>query len=354
MTNSSNLFWKIAALIFFSILILSACESNPADKMADKANELKKDLADKAKELTSEEPAVPTEPCECEDGWFPHYQTPSPTAGEYSSFATPNTTNCDFHRWVWQMSLYLTKPQSNGLPLFLNKMIHVDENLNRINPQLRLNLVLTSSGKGGGEGVMKPNSTFKSSIGSEKIFYNIQLNDSMFDAMLSNSDIYDFPVESLELKTAWVKIDAIPVNNINNVYTTQAAVEGSGYFESTTVALLGMQLIGRVSNHPEFIWATFQHKNLGPIFNWGDSFASKASTNGIQLASGNTSSSVNDQVYTFSKGGIQPTPENQFIQIDGVNPVNYANITNINNCVTGKHNDVFNNYSYKGSLWGNK
>jgi len=93
---------------------------------------------------------------------------------------------------------------------------------------------------------------------------------------------------------------------------------------------------------------------LGPIFNWGDSFASKASTNGIQLASGNTSSSVNDQVYTFSEGGIQPTPENQFIQIDEVNPVNYANITNINNCVIEKINDVFDNYTYKGSLWGNK
>ncbi|MBL8651678.1 MAG: hypothetical protein JNL35_14900 [Sphingopyxis sp.] len=52
----------------------------------------------------------------------------------------------------------------------------------------------------------------------------------------------------------------------NNCNGTSCAVVPSGKYEVVTVALVGMHVVGYVDNHPEFLWATFEHKLNAPMF----------------------------------------------------------------------------------------
>ncbi len=50
--------------------------------------------------------------CGAPSSWFPHSETPKPN--DSADFST----NCDFHQWSWQMFLWLTQTEANGLLRF--------------------------------------------------------------------------------------------------------------------------------------------------------------------------------------------------------------------------------------------
>lgn len=56
------------------------------------------------------------------------------------------------------------------------------------------------------------------------------------------------------------------------------AVPVAGKFATVTVALVGLHVVGTTINHPEFLWATFEHKLNSPEQpdNW---FAPNAQSN---------------------------------------------------------------------------
>ncbi|WP_367391872.1 hypothetical protein [Lewinella sp. LCG006] len=315
--------------------------------------------------------------CECEASWFPHSQTPAPQEGKGSPFDTTSTTNCMFHQWSWQKFLYLTKPQSDGKPLFLEEFIEVDAKMEVTQPQQGEALVLSSTGQAGGGGILKTNPHFSTNQSAATVYYSIHMNTTMYEAAtafrtailngsLPANNKETFPIGSVELKVSWVDADALDPSVADAYYTTTAAVQqADNSYRVETVALLGMHVVGVVINHPEFIWATFEHHDMAPDFDWNTSEASSAtetllfgtgSTNtleGIQWDGSNKVPKLPNNAYTLFEFGIPRTSNNAFVNTSQAEPANYNNIISIDSCVAANLQDVWNNYYYKGSLWLN-
>lgn len=204
------------------------------------------------------------------------------------------------------------------------------------------------------------------------VYYNIMVNDvyAIFSKMVNNNTLpsnSSFPTTSaelnvisnyansigmpliktegrvlaMELKTSW--IDATNLTNSNNYIKTSATVPN--YIQTspgiwtksgtrkTTLALVGMHVVGSVLGHPEMIWSTFEHKNNTP--NNGYPFTNN--NNGI------TSVSTDDSAIDFNFA--QPrtntyTPNFNVSHITGFNNLSGANGFTISNSDT-KRNQPF-------------
>lgn len=339
----------------------------------------KKDQKKNADKAASDTEYKTADACECQPNWFPHSQTPPPAEGKGSPFDVSSTTNCIFHQWSWQKFLWLTKPQANNNPLFLNELTQVSDALIPVPKRPGANIVLTDTEQAGSNGVLKANPAYG---GADQIardytvYYSIHSNptmmkaaqnfkDSLRSGKLSPSNLRTFPVGSLELKVSWVDANTIKAAKQKNFYITTAAVSKDGKtFTNKRVALLGMHVVGVVINHPEFIWATFQHNDLAPIYDWKTNQATtadekllcaKGSTSGLDGITWvkNSGPKLPLKPYDLFKFGVPKTAGDQFMQTCQSEPMNFDNIQTINNCVSTKLNDVWNNYFYNGSIWLN-
>lgn len=312
--------------------------------------------------------------CECEASWFPHEQTPAPKEGDGSPFDSASTTNCDFHQWSWQKFLWLTKPLPSGNPFFLDSLDVVSPFMEDVAPELGIKLVLSSINQAGSRGVLVSNPKFNKT--TDTVFYSIHVNKLLRDKAISAASLIKsgkldvsnsetFPVGALELKVSWINIDAIVKEQQKDYFTTTAAVEvKKGKFVKRTVALLGMHVVGIVKNHPEFIWATFEHKDMTPVYNTKTNsvtaeteklFYEKGTQkdiNGIRWIKGETSPVTPNKAFVLYKYGV-PLEVNTgaFMATSQQEPANFNNIDQINKCIASKLKDVFVNYFYNGSIW---
>ncbi len=352
-------------IAFFLVLILSAsifisfCKNEP----------------DKGKGTQAVMTAVAPTGCNCESDWFPHSQTPAPAEGKGSPFDTSSTTNCIFHQWSWQKFLWLTKPLPSGNPLFLDSMILVSNQMVPVAPVGGVELVLEDTSQAGGGGVLVSNPAFAADKTQHTVYYGIFINaglqtaaNSMKNAILKNTALlnnnFTFPVGSLELKTSWVDVNALPASEAGNYFTTTAVIMPGS--KKITAALLGMHVVGVVENHPEFIWATFEHLDMAPSYDW------KATTNQDVPVTSNVdklffakgyNATWNDlqynpppkpnNVFTVYKLGIPRIANDSFMTVSQSEPINFYNITGLNACVAAGVKDVWQNYFYNGSIWLN-
>ena len=78
----------------------------------------------------------------------------------------------------------------------------------------------------------------------------------------------NFPAGTIEVKAAWVSIDAIPEADRYRYHTSEALYytlpsADEEFVEATgTFALLGLHIIHKTRNYPTFIFATFEHTDL--------------------------------------------------------------------------------------------
>ncbi|WP_417785193.1 hypothetical protein [Tenacibaculum sp.] len=330
----------------------------------------------------------------CESDWFPHTQTPAPAEGKGSPFDVSSTTNAIFHQWSWQKFLWLTKPEhvieklvvkqdgkevplyvGETLPLFLNpkKMHQVTAHMQDVKQKEGAALVLIDTAQAGSGGTLKTNPAYNEDGVSETVFYSIHVSptmkessrkyrDSIVSGTLSGNNQASFPVGSLELKVSWTPVTAIAEEEIGNYYTTVAALSRDGEtYTNTEVALLGMHVVGIVENHPEFIWATFEHDDLAPNYDWKDNNAS-SSTNKLLFAEGTTTgidgivwsngnAKLPYKAYDLFKYGVPRDSVGNFMKTSQSEPINFDNIENLNICVKENLTDVWKNYFYNGSLW---
>ncbi|TSE09558.1 hypothetical protein [Aquimarina algiphila] len=317
--------------------------------------------------------------CACESSWFPHSQTSAPAEGKGSPFDVSSTTNCIFHQWSWQKFLWLTKPDGN-LPLFLNQdsIIQVSDLMEKIPQQTGANVVLTDTEQAGSNGILKTNPAYNSATNEAiTIYYSIHTSPIMLnqaeifkkqldDGTLPADNLEVFPVGSLELKVSWVDINAISSDKQSNYFTTVAALstDGGATFTNTKMALLGMHVTGVVENHPEFIWATFEHNDIAPNYDWSANTASsstekllfsKGTTTGLGGITWDTTNKAPvtaHMAYDLFQYGV-PVNASGFLKTSQSEPENFDNIKDINTCVAAKLTDVWNNYFYNGSIWIN-
>ncbi|CAM1364988.1 conserved exported hypothetical protein [Tenacibaculum litopenaei] len=328
----------------------------------------------------------------CDTTWFPHASTKAPAEGPNSLFARDTTSNILFHRWSWQKFLWLTKPipQSQGtLPLFLADptILQVDASMDTVAVPKGVQLVLTDTEQAGFEqAVLHTNKAYSATGNSQTVYYSIHMNSTMLNAAVTAMDDLvagkitslknkAFPVGSFELKVSWVPVEAIKEENRKNYFITKAHFpdatglnEGN---EGVSVAMLGMHVVGIVENHPEFIWATFEHRDMAPNFSWnkrsdGEVEGATAATDKLLFAKGNIntidgikwnrttqSGVVPSKVYDLFAYGVPRDVGGEFMETSQDGKTNFKNIQDINACVADNLTDVWNNYFYNGSIWIN-
>ncbi len=357
-----NLALSILAIALLSIL--SSCKKETNAK-----TDIETDLYASVDETT----------CNCGTDWFPHSQTPAPEEGKGSPFDVKSTNDSIFHQWSWQKFLWLTKPMGNST-LFEQELTLVTNQLEPVAPVDNIKLVLSDIGQAGSDGILLSNVNFNKE--RDTVYYGIYANDILLlnseiakaailrdTTRLDNSEA--FPVGSLEVKTSWVKASSIPTAELATYYTTEAYIKSEGLV--TPVALLGMHVVGVVENHPEFIWATFEHNDMAAFYDWAattDSDIPVTSNQELLFFTKGAEATIADitypssgpppaieNVFTVFQYGIPRTAGNKFMpntsQNDASTSSNLNNIEALNKCVSDNLQDVFKYYFYNGSVWAN-
>ncbi|HXC07208.1 MAG TPA: hypothetical protein VNZ86_20750, partial [Bacteroidia bacterium] len=233
---------------------------------------------------------IKTPPVTAPAWWFKDSSTPAPD--DAGPFLNLNANDSTFHLWAWQKFLSLTRTAEPRAPF--EGLIQIDTAINPIAGCNYLNdtLQLVDSLQAFSHLPVydKQNKALLYSIMVnremfdfqhyylsvfKRIFkncYSLHLPDSLTDLRVQDSlhahklDSLNYPVGALVLKTSWIRCSDIP--NPDDYYTTWAVVSTAKGIHRERVALLGMHVVGRVSNHPEFIWSTFEHDSIAPNYPW--------------------------------------------------------------------------------------
>jgi hypothetical protein len=239
-------------------------------------------------------------------------------------------------------------------------------------------VVLQDTAQAGFESaVLQTNPDYNNGTGA-MVYYSIHMNPMMYNAglnfasMIKNGQLpatneASFPVGSFELKVAWVPVSAIPAGKQSEYYTTTASLStnNGASFTNTQVALIGMHVVGVVQNHPEFIWATFEHDDLSPDYDWEANSASSTTDqllfkngtvsglNGILYDSDTELGETPYQAYDLFQYGIPRNSDGTFMNTSQSEPADFQNVDGINQCVKSQLDDVWANYFYNGSIWLN-
>jgi hypothetical protein len=300
--------------------------------------------------------------------------TPEPNEGPTSVFANNATvTNCDFQRWSWQKFLWLTN-ETNGRPFFLDNLTQVTSDGGTISKGG--DVILTDTGQASNSltDILK---TPGGGGPASTVYYSILVNDTLFDAVKKYAPLakedpksikgVTFPVGALEMKTSWLDVTALGSDS-----TTYYITDGQINDTKVRVALLGIHVVGVVENHPEFIWATFEHDDLAAMYDWSGAtpdtdntpitsddayplFAQDASATITNITSGN---GIYTDVFSLYKYGVPVEKVTEgdydvqvFMKTSQNGSENFNNIDELNKSVKGQLTGVWNNYFLNGSLW---
>ena len=254
------------------------------------------------------------------DSWFPHDTTPEPAP------VLSSDSLCAFHVWSTQMFLWLTQTDPATQNMRLLDMTPIDEMFDaaagakktRAEAPLQLRPRLSKANEVGiGEINQAGSSGILVDHAGRVVYYEQLFNDAfvsfvretfftggVFDPTLmaaATGTADFFPAGVMELKSSW----RVMQPGDTGYLTTQAEVyalknvDGKIVVDPTTtlpvtVGLVGLHIAGTVQDHPEMIWATFEHNSNSPVLPTG---MSPTSTD-----------AVSQNNYTFYTAG---TPANQ-------------------------------------------
>lgn len=298
--------------------------------------------------------------CEAPDEWFVNAGTP-PVSADFK--VNDENEECDFYKWGWQTFLSITQSDQNvTMPRFVtfknsNDLFDHPSGGKRqlfaapsvaANPKHLLSLSVRTSGatgkgdisaiafeQAGSQGVVIDQN-------HRALYYGIHLNDRFVkfihdDLHLSNpamiKDIdktIEFVPGSLELKSAWriVSDEELKPENfakLNESFFVTKAVVPSLIVENgkikadpnrpreETVALVGLHVVGTIVNHPEFIWASFEHIGNSPVLK------------DQMLPSNQPVDAIHD--YTFYRKGTEHGKSNKNPVLSTTNPLKLVDET---------------------------
>lgn len=318
--------------------------------------------------------------CTASSDWFTLVdgtrKTPAPNEGPTSVFAdNKKVTNCDFHRWSWQKFLWLTN-EVNGRPIFLDNLNQVSS-IGQKYEKSKVIILTDSAQASSTQDILKTPVYTSGKPASTLVYYAIYMDDISYNTMIKyapqakkNSTSLKniaFPVGALELKTSWVAANAL--SDASSYFVTDGLINGV----PTRVALLGMHVVGVVENHPEFVWATFEHDALAPYYDWSKAtttkdapitsdvdypFFNKDNTATVKnVTSGNGIYTDIFSVYKYGTPVEIKNIDNRNVQVymetSQNGSENFNNIRMINESVKKQLQGVWKNYFYNGSLWIN-
>ena len=319
--------------------------------------------------------------CPADPAWITN---PSlPTEVKKSDDNGTSSNFCDFYQFSTQTYLYLMSP-SSGNPALRNFQVDANYPLLEFNSDgtpanscdnvrdaktLRTGLQksmspLGTGQAGGGSSIYDQNGNV--------VYYDVRFNKSLCNLSssaveLARSNIINFPSGTTELKFAWKVLGngVIP----SNEYVTVQQNTGS---QVQTLGLVGMHIAVATTDHPEFVWATYEHNTNTPNCdaqgtqsgtNW--SFASSSCTSTLPDSAAKENS-CQFNLPTVTNGPSTGTPTN----ICAVYPFgtdsgdlkageNLANIASQNASIyqnltatrAAASMQILNNYFNVGAIW---
>lgn len=338
-------------------------------------------------------------PCLGKDQWFPHSNTPLPSTADPALGAG----NCGFHQWSWQMFLWLTQVQPDGRLRFVDMpppsaiapigAAPVTSYADRPKSKLRLTAALATVEGTGPFGEFQQAGSGPDGVligrNGRVAYYSQHINDAYYnfvtkDNLLNTYANYQsqggqpakvnpntvFPPGALELKAAWRVIE--PGEPTQGFYTSEAEVDalmqpGGPGTEikvnrtspplTATVALVGLHVVGIVDNHPEFIWATFEHKDNTPDLPPGSLPTTPVSNKDFTFYTANTTVE-NSQPFkgsvplTLSGQKVSPVTNAYRLHPWG-GPTDLSLVQSLNDSVHQKlgSDPIWTNYNEIGAVW---
>lgn len=226
-------------------------------------------------------------------GVYMKAETPMPTA------FSANADDCEFNQWSWEAFIWATA-KIEGRPRFMSFATPASLGP-KARPHSNASLLRLSSrattGHGGSEptegagAIVEADGSVLVGLNGYPVYASVHMNPSYYktaknnmiwdDGYKNNANKDYFEVGAGIIKATWYRLgegEQAPAGS----YTTQAEVPvlsrkvlggfGSpelvvttGQFETVTVALVGVHVVGYVEHHPEFLWATFEHNKNAPM-----------------------------------------------------------------------------------------
>lgn len=342
------------------------------------------------------EPDV-TDPADCAEPMAWLYKTPIPEP-DFANFPCGYTmdgndvSNRAFHEISWQYFLWLTEIEKGStVPRFETMFNDASINLSETDPKSKTH-ILGGIQQAHSEGVLVDEN-------GRAVYTSMMINKTYRDFVVSNKlnvpselrkfdDKTNFPEGSMSMKASWKIIpkgQAAPKGAYTRLATIYDVVEVGGNLTTSdvytdpakqttrkeTVALVGFHIAVVVKDHPEFIWATFEHNDNAPNYilknqTVGTGVPSSESKTfykaGTKVENGNVS----------NLGGLKVDPVTQVIsgiyiddattqvyrryQYGGGNKENQDNIEALNTQIhlTTDSNEMWqSNYSEVGAVWFN-
>ncbi|MGI2114921.1 mannan-binding protein [Shewanella frigidimarina] len=238
--------------------------------------------------------------CSADSSWFS--QPSLPTEVKQSN-GPGDSSFCDFYQFSWQSFAYLmatskTNPQVLNFQdstQFNELEVNTDGSpANSCDDKHDSHVLFIRSAKpqengttftiperigqaGGGATIYDQNSNV--------VYYDVQFSKNMCDVKKIQQQ-QNFPGGTTELKTAWKVLGAN--DDPSKFITMDANITPEPKNTSTTkLGMIGFHLAVATPDHPEFVWATFEHKVNAPDCSSAEtstawSFASKACTTDLK------------------------------------------------------------------------
>jgi len=319
--------------------------------------------------------------CPADPKWI---TSPSLPIEVKKSAADGSSNFCDFYQFSTQTYLYLMSPSSENPEL---RNFQVDANYpllefnstgtpanscDNVRDAQTLRTALQQSGSPLGTGQAGGGSTIYDQNGNV-VYYDVRFNQSLCDMSasaveLAKRNITNFEPGTTELKFAWKVLSNDEILNTSYVTVPQKI---SGQVQ--ILGLVGMHIAVATHDHPEFVWATYEHNTNTPTCdaqgeqsntNW--SFASASCTNKLPLSADKADTTCKFNLPLVKNGPPKGTPTN----ICTVYPFgtssgdldageNLANIASQNSSIyqnlkvtnAAPSMKVLNNYFNVGAIW---
>jgi hypothetical protein len=354
--------------------------------------------------------------CTAPDEWFVDNKTPQVA----EDFKVPTDDECNFYKWAWQSFLWLTQsdkgvsPNPRFMSFKTSNELFQHPNGERVQlivsptetadkKKLMSLTVRTSPSSAGGN----VSAVAIEQAGSQGVlvdqnhrclYYGIHVNDRFVRFINDELKLTDpekikdvdpkkqFPPGCLELKSSWRALadeERKPENRKNleeRFFITEAVVptlftDSDGRIKADpkrprqeTVALVGLHVVGTIVDHPEFIWASFEHVDNSPVLKDQHLPQNQAvdNTRGYTFyAMGTTRLHCNKNPVNTSVDPLKLADEdkqtlnpivNVFRQFNsGENGVDEdEDVRKLNESVHGKlkaNLDVWKNYALSGAVW---
>lgn len=343
-------------------------------------------------------------------GWsegLGQYQKPTAALPVNDTKPIP-TPDCNFHEWSWEAFAWATALDGTGVPRFMSLPTPQDllsKSVKAAAPGVRgLKLAARSLVPHGAPGftegagaIVEADGNMLVAPNGYPVYASVHMNPSYFATAKQNLIITGgytsqppdahFSVGAAVFKATWMRLDTgqpapkgayttqaqVPVLHVLRTKSNYTVVPSTSSV-TVTVALVGLHVVGYTVNHPEFLWATFEHNLNSPATPDGTFSTSGSSPNGFTFYAANTSfSEVNQpnppqqgQSYIppqlwFDPGTQKFTPPNNVVQQNATGGENQpggpANITALNTGAQGffanlqAPQSIFANYHLVGTVW---